>query len=113
MITMARSPRATRLPCLNLLRLAEMTNREAFREAAQKSLRAFAPRMAGIPSGVPQMLVAYDFQSGETEADHSSGCASTPDTAEMLHRLHERFAPPKIVMLVGMIASEDAAAGSR
>src|SRR5437879_940308 len=94
-------PSGNSIAVLNLLRLAEMTNREEFREAAQKSLRAFASRMAGIPSGVPQMLVAYDFSLAKPKQIILVGARSTPDTAEMLHRLHARFVPHKIVMLVG------------
>ena len=78
-------PSGNSIAVLNLLRLAEMTNREEFREAAQKSLRAFASRMAGIPSGVPQMLVAYDFSLAKPKQIILVGARSTPDTAEMLH----------------------------
>ena len=46
---------------LNLLRLAQMTDRAEFRAAAEKALRVFAPNLAAGPVGVPQMLVAFAF----------------------------------------------------
>src|SRR6202041_3202260 len=49
---------------LALLKLARMTNREDFRASAERTLRAFAPRLRAAPTAAPQMLVAQLFATG-------------------------------------------------
>jgi len=93
-------PSGNSVAALNLLRVAQMTDRKDFHESAGKTLQAFTSRIAGIPSAVPQMLVAYAFSLAKPKQIILVGDRSAPETAEMLGTLHARFLPDSIAMLV-------------
>jgi uncharacterized protein YyaL (SSP411 family) len=93
-------PSGNSIAALNLLRLAQMTDRKAFRESAGRTLGAFASRIMGMPSAVPQMLVAFTFSLAKPKQIILVGDRSSVETAEMLRVLHARFLPDSIVMLV-------------
>jgi uncharacterized protein YyaL (SSP411 family) len=63
-------------------------------------LHAFASRITGLPSAVPQMLVAYEFSLSKPKQVILVGDRLAPQTQEMLGVLHARFAPNRIVLLV-------------
>src|SRR5260370_3234264 len=54
-------PSGNSIALLDLLRLAHITDRAEIREAADRTLRSLATKMAGQPVAVPQMLVALDY----------------------------------------------------
>jgi uncharacterized protein YyaL (SSP411 family) len=93
-------PSGNSIAALNLLRLAQMTDRKDFRDSAGRTLGAFASRIMGMPSAVPQMLVAFTFSLAKPKQIILVGDRSSAETAEMLHILHARFLPGSIVMLV-------------
>ena len=99
-------PSGNSVATLNLLRLAQMTGRSDFHDSANKTLRAFASRLMGMPSAVPQMLVAYEFSVSKPKQIILVGEGSTAETREMLSILHARFLPDRIVMLVDNAASK-------
>jgi uncharacterized protein YyaL (SSP411 family) len=81
----------------NLLRLAQMTDRKDFRDAAGRLLRAFAPRITASPVTAPQMLAAYEFNLSKPKQIVLVGTAGLE---KLLHELNSRFLPNKIVLLV-------------
>ncbi|MDQ6704938.1 MAG: thioredoxin domain-containing protein, partial [Acidobacteriota bacterium] len=91
-------PSGNSIAVLNLLRLAQVTSRDDFRAAAEKSLQAFAERITTMPSGVPQMLVAYGFSLAKPKQVILAGAKSSPEMHEFLRALHARFLPETIVM---------------
>jgi uncharacterized protein YyaL (SSP411 family) len=93
-------PSGNSVAALNLLRLAQMTDRKDFRVSADKTLRAFASRITGMPSAVPQMLAAYEFSVSKPKQIIFVGEGSAAETQAMLSILHARFVPDRIVMLV-------------
>jgi uncharacterized protein YyaL (SSP411 family) len=93
-------PSGNSIAVLNLLRLAEMTNRRDFRESAGQALAAFATRIIAAPVGVPQMLVAYAFSLAKPKQIVLVGERDAPDTRRLLRALHARFTPGRIVLLV-------------
>ena len=93
-------PTGNSVAALNLLRLAQMTDRPDLRESAEKTLQAFASRISQMPSAVPQMLVAYEFSLSKPKQIILVGDRSTPHTREMLRVLHRRFVPDSIVLFV-------------
>jgi uncharacterized protein len=93
-------PSGNSVAALNLLRLAQMTDRKDFRESAGRALHAFASRITGLPSAVPQMLVAYEFSLSKPKQIILVGDRTAPHTQEMLSLLYARFAPNRIVLLV-------------
>jgi uncharacterized protein len=93
-------PSGNSVAALNLLRLAQMTGRQDFRESAERTLQAFASRINPVPSAVPQMLVAYEFNLTTPKQIILVGDRSTAQSREMLRVLHTRFVPDCIVLFV-------------
>ena len=54
-------PAGNSVAALNLLRLAELTGEERYRERAEAAFRAFGRVVARAPGALPRMLVALDF----------------------------------------------------
>jgi hypothetical protein len=84
----------------NLLRLARMTGRAEFRETAERTLAAFAPRLAAAPMALPQMLAACDFLLCEPQEAVLVGEREAADTVALAQVLRSRFAPNRVVLLV-------------
>ena len=93
-------PAGNSVALLNLLRLAQITNRAEFRDSAGKALAAFAPRLAAMPAALPQMLAACEFQFGEPRQIILVGDRDGADTRALLRTLHARFIHNRIVLLV-------------
>jgi len=93
-------PSGNSIAVLNLLRLAQMTDRADFRASAARALEAFGSRMVAAPVGVPQMLVAYAFSISKPRQIVLVGERDAPDTRQLLAALHSRFVPQRIVLLV-------------
>jgi uncharacterized protein len=92
----------------NLLRLAQMFNREDLRASAEKLVTAFAARLTAAPVALPQMLAACEFRLGEPRQIVLVGGREAADTQALLRTLHARFVPNKVVLLVD--SAEDRAA---
>ena len=84
----------------NLLRLAEITGRAEFRESAERMLAAFGSRLSTTPMAVPQMLAACEFQLSEPRQIVIAGGRGASDTRALLHAVHTRFLPNRVLLLV-------------
>jgi uncharacterized protein YyaL (SSP411 family) len=84
----------------NLLRLAQIFNREDLRASAERLLAAFAPRLTALPVALPEMLAACEFRLGQERQIIIVGSRDADDTQALLGALHARFVPNKIVLLV-------------
>ena len=93
-------PSGNSVAVMNLLRLAQMTGRAAFREAADRALAAFAPRLNAAPVALPQMLAACEFLLGAPREIVLAGDRDGADTRALLRALRGRFVPNRIVLLV-------------
>jgi uncharacterized protein YyaL (SSP411 family) len=85
---------------MNLLRLAQITNRPAFRQSADRALAAFAPRLSLAPVALPQMLVALEFFLGEPRQIILVGEPASADTQALLRTFFSTFVPNRIILLV-------------
>jgi hypothetical protein len=101
-------PSGNSVAACNLLRLAQMTDRKDFREASDRLLRAFAPRIGAQPVTAPQMLAAYEFSLSKPKQIVLVGREGLP---ALLHELNSRFLPHKIVLLVDSEESRKALSG--
>ncbi len=54
-------PSGNSVALLNLVRLHEFTTNDAYRQRAEKALRAFQPILAARPAALSEMLLALDF----------------------------------------------------
>jgi uncharacterized protein YyaL (SSP411 family) len=84
----------------NLLRLAQIFNREDLRASAERLLAAFAPRLTALAVALPEMLARCEFRLGKEQQVIIVGSRDAEDTKALLGTLHARFVPNKIVLLV-------------
>jgi uncharacterized protein YyaL (SSP411 family) len=94
-------PSSNSVTALNLLRLGEMTGSEDFRQAAERTLGAFASGLHAAPAAMPLMLAALGFRLSTPKQIFISGDKDGEDTAALLRALRRRFAPNKVVLLGG------------
>ncbi|HLK66800.1 MAG TPA: thioredoxin domain-containing protein [Bryobacteraceae bacterium] len=93
-------PSGNSVAVMNLLRLAQMTNRDGFRRSAERALAAFAPRLSVAPVALPQMLVACEFFLGEPRQIILAGERESADTRELVRTLYSHFVPARVILLV-------------
>ncbi len=91
------SPNST--AAMNLLRLAQFTDRTEWRDKAQKTLSAFAARLQSTPEAVPALASALDFRLAQTKQILIAGDPASRDTRELLRQVNSRFLPNKILLL--------------
>jgi uncharacterized protein YyaL (SSP411 family) len=93
-------PAGNSVAILNLLRLSRITRRRDFAEAADRALRALEPRISPQPAAVPQLLVALLFRQAPPLQIVLAGGRDADGTRAFLRRLHERFLPHRVVLLI-------------
>jgi len=91
------SPNST--GAMNLLRLAQFTDRVEWRDTAQKTLSAFAALLQSTPEAVPALSSALDFRLAQTKQILIAGDPASQDTRELLRQVNIRFLPNKILLL--------------
>jgi hypothetical protein len=93
-------PSGNSVAASNLLRLARLTGRGEFREAAERTLAGFADKLDQTPAALPRMLAACEFLLGDAREVVIVGDRGGADTAALLRELHARFAPGRVALLV-------------
>ncbi len=93
-------PSGNSVALMNLWRLAEMTNRSDFREAAQRLLAAFAPRLTAAAVALPQMLAACEFELSGPRQIVLAGQRDSEGMQALLKVLHTKWVPNGVVLLV-------------
>ena len=93
-------PAGNSVALLNLLRLAEITNRPEFQQSAERTLAALSARIAGQPVAVPQMLVALDYSLASRQQVILAGNPADDLTQTFLRKLRDRFLPYTTTLLV-------------
>jgi uncharacterized protein YyaL (SSP411 family) len=100
-------PAASSVSALNLLRLAQMTNRGEWRKRGQKTIEAFSPTLSHFASAMPQMLVALNFTLSKPRQIVITGEIENPKTKALINEVHRHFLPTTILLLA------DGAAGQK
>ena len=91
-------PSANSVAILALLKLAALTERKDYRDAADKSLRLFSQRLQQMPQAVPYMLLALDFALEEPKRVVIAGDVNTPEGRALLRAAHAVYQPNKVVL---------------
>ena len=91
------SPNST--AAMNLLRLAQFTDRAEWRDKAYKTLSAFTARLQSEPDAVPALVSALDFRLAQIKQILIAGDPTSQDTRELLRQVNARFLPNKILLL--------------
>ena len=92
-------PAGNSIATRGLLRLALITDRPEFRDAAERTLKLFGPRLNSTPYAVPEMLCALDFALGQPKQIVIAGQPGAPDTQALLRVVRRRYLPNKVVLL--------------
>ncbi|HUZ46055.1 MAG TPA: thioredoxin domain-containing protein [Terriglobia bacterium] len=93
-------PSGNSVAAMNLLRLAQMTDRGAWRAKAQELFSAFGRHLENAPETVPQMVAAVDFSLVPPRQVVIAGDAASPDAQALLRVVHELYFPNKVLFLV-------------
>ena len=91
-------PSGNSVATLALLKLAAVTERKEFKDAAEKSLRLFSNRLQSQPHAVTRMLLALDFSIEEPKRVVIAGDPAAPGTKALLRAAHSVYQPNKIVL---------------
>ena len=91
-------PAGNSVATLALLKLAAITDRKEFREAAEKSLRAAAQKFEQAPHAVPCLLQALDLSLAEPKRVAITGDPSAADFKSLLRAVHSIYEPNKVVL---------------
>lgn len=92
-------PAANSVAALNLLRLAEFTDREDLRAHADQLFTAFGAHLRQVPSTLPQMLAAVDYELAPKRQVVIAGDPTQAATRALIDVLRPRFLPNKILLL--------------
>ena len=92
-------PTGNSITALNLLRLAQITDNEQWREMAITTMAAFGGRIAEYPAILPQMLVAYGFSRQKPRQLVIRGALSEQGTKGLLQVARRHYLPDTIVLL--------------
>ncbi len=92
-------PSPNSVAALNLLRLAQIVDSKAMRDRAGKTIAAFGEQLRGVPTALPQMLVALDSAIGEAKQIVIAGKPGADDTRALLREVNAHFEPRKILLL--------------
>lgn len=94
-------PAANSVSARNLLRLARVLNDGALEARARGIVAAAGVTLERVPTAIPQMLIALDLALSPPEQVVLVGEANDPAVRAALRRLHEEFAPHRILLRAG------------
>ena len=90
-------PSGNSVAALSLLKLGAITGQKNFAEAAEKTLRLFAPRLQNFPQAMPFMLHALDFSLEEPRRIVIAGEPGPDKFQELLRAAHSVYHPGRII----------------
>ena len=95
-------PSASSVSVFNLARLAALTGRDELLQRAEATVAAFgaADNPARTAQTMPLMLAAVDFLARPPRQIVIAGQRDAEDTHALLHAIHGKFAPDKVLLLV-------------
>jgi uncharacterized protein YyaL (SSP411 family) len=91
-------PSGNSVAAMSLLRLAAITERKEFKDAAEKTIRLLADRLQQLPQAVPFMLSAFDFSSEEPRRAVIAGKPETVEGKSLIRAAHAIYQPRKVVL---------------
>ena len=92
-------PAANSVAAMNLLRLWQLTENDAWRARADATFRALSGRVARSGSAVPQLVAALDFWQSVPKEIVIVGDPAASDTKALVRLVHDRFIPNKVLAL--------------
>ena len=84
----------------NLLRLAEITTRDTYRQRAERAVRSVGNTLAASPTSLSELLIALDFQADVPKEIVIVTPASRAEAEPFLAKLRETFLPNAVLLVV-------------
>ena len=100
-------PSPNSVAAMNLLRLWQITDQQSYKDKADKTLAAFAPRLEQMPEAMPYMMSALDFSLAKHKQIVIAGVPGADDTRVLLRLVWQRYIPNRVLLLA------DGAAGQK
>lgn len=95
----AAEPAGNSIAALNLLRIAQVTGNQRWKDIAERTLAFFGDRLKQVPHALPQMLVAVDYHLTKPRHIIIAGKKDSDDTRQLLREVWSRFLPNKVLVL--------------
>ncbi len=92
-------PSGNSVAALNLLRLYSYTMEEGYRKRAEQLFTAFSGFVGKHPHASPALLLAVDYATDASKEIVIAGTKEDPDVKKILHGLHQKFLPNKVLAL--------------
>jgi hypothetical protein len=99
-------PAASSVAARNLLRLAELTGNSAYRDRAEKTIRAFSTILQQAPTSLPGMLCSLDQLLAPAQQIVFAGDLTQADTQSLLRTVRRSFLPHKNLLHPGPTAAQ-------
>jgi len=93
-------PSGASVAVMNLLRLHELTLRDAYRQRAERALRAAGTGIERSPAAFGEMLLAIDFHRDAAREIVIVTPKARPEAEPFLARLRRTFAPNRVLAVV-------------
>ena len=93
-------PSGNSMALLDLLRLAHMTDRAEFHEAAERTFEYLGRKISSQPVALPQALVALDYTLARRREIVIAGARDNDATRDLLRAVHDRFLPHAVALLI-------------
>ena len=90
-------PSGNSVQALNLLRMAEFTTQDRYRERADRLLRGFQAHLADAPTSLSEFLLAVDFRLDAPKEVVIVAPRSRADAEPFLARLRQTFLPNRVL----------------
>jgi uncharacterized protein YyaL (SSP411 family) len=104
-------PAGNSVAALNLLRLAEIADRDDWRQKARRTFAVFGKQLEGFPQSMPQLVAALDFALSKPKQIIIAGEPGAKDTRALLRLVHDRFIPNKVLLLADGAQGQEQLAG--
>ena len=92
-------PSPNSVAAMNLLRLWQITDKQGYKDKADKTLAAFAPRLEHMPEAMPYMMSALDFSLAKHRQIVIAGIPGADDTRVLLRLVWQRYIPNRVLLL--------------
>jgi uncharacterized protein YyaL (SSP411 family) len=84
---------------MNLLRLWQLTDKQEYKDKADRTLDAFGPGLEQRPEAMPYMMSAFDFSLAKHRQIVIAGVPGAPDTRALLRLVWQRYIPNRVLLL--------------
>src|SRR5262249_15019659 len=91
------TPSGNSVAATGLLRLATLTGKDAWRQAAERTLASLRGTMEQNPLAAGELLVAPDYLLGASQAVASVGARTSGEVQRVLKRARQPFAPQRVI----------------